>query len=379
MTLLPFTKCSIRKQRCCFRFRGSSCLSYQAVSSTSWSISKGQMLPLDCAWNLLAQGELSSAVLQPHCNRAERKCSSLAEWAPPWNSDRETRRYLSLCSGLAEDRELPFSCWHLGQHPCERGSFYLSLWLHWNSNPQPAPACLVEQVREHGLGHPPPPLLEAEVSPHPLAGLASRQRPAQAMLGQQGRKVGWGHGKQLGALFRYKGKQAPIMRQTRCVEGLRLPSRHMRSCKCQLPQHWVSAESSVPTAPIQAAVSQQWQDRKSRGGSAGPTRRGQKGSLCSECRVQTAHHGLELVPFFTSSRHLTGNTQGKSPTSSSPVLEIFFVPFIAAIPSSFWLSTVATPLEQQCSCPAWSFPRSFLATFKTDNALPTFCSFIPLF
>lgn len=109
------------------------------MSGTSWIISKGQMVPLDCAWNFLAQGKLSDAVL--HCNRAERKCSSLAEWVPPWNSDREACRYLSLSSGLAEDKELPFLCCCLGQHPCQRGSFYLSLWLPWNSNPQqPQPA-----------------------------------------------------------------------------------------------------------------------------------------------------------------------------------------------------------------------------------------------
>lgn len=29
------------------------------------------------------------------------------------------------------------------------------------------------------------------------------------------------------------------MWQTRCAEGLRLPSRHMRSCKCPLSQQWV--------------------------------------------------------------------------------------------------------------------------------------------
>lgn len=68
------------------------------------------MLPLDCAWNLLALGELSNAVLQPRCNKAERKWSSLTEWAPPWKSDREICRYLSLSSGLAEDKELPFPC-----------------------------------------------------------------------------------------------------------------------------------------------------------------------------------------------------------------------------------------------------------------------------
>lgn len=188
-------------------------LSHQAMFGTPWIISKGQMLPLDFAWNLLAQGEQGDAVLQPRCNRAERKWSSLAEWAPPWTVT-GTHAGTSVClsSGLAEDKELPFPHWHLGQHSCQRGSFYLSLWLHWNSNPQPASACLAEQVREHGLGHPPP-LLEAEVSPHPLPSLASRLCPAQ---GQQGRKVGRGHSKQLAAPFNARLKGTHCMANTMC-------------------------------------------------------------------------------------------------------------------------------------------------------------------
>lgn len=143
-----------------------------------------------------------------------------------------------------------------------------------------------------------------------------------------------------------------------------------------LPALGPSAESLAPTAPLQGCPCRlQCHSSGSTGKAEVPY-----SQRAERLSVSWVHHGLEPVPFFTSSRHLQGNIQGESPTgATSPVLESFFIPFIAIIPSSFWLSTVAAPLEKPHSCPAWSFPRSFLATFKTDNALPTFCSFIPLF
>lgn len=59
MTLLPFTKLQHQKMKV-YRFGFpliAGCVRYL------WIISKGQMLPLVRAWNLLAQGELSDAML----------------------------------------------------------------------------------------------------------------------------------------------------------------------------------------------------------------------------------------------------------------------------------------------------------------------------
>lgn len=92
----------------------------------------------------------------------------------------------------------------------------------------------------------------------------------------------------------------------------------------------------------------------------------------------------ELMPFFTSfSRHLPDNIQGKSPTSAtSPVLETFFIPFIAIIllirrPPRLTVNCCYS-LRVAALLPSLIFPK-VLATFKIDNALPTFHSFISLF
>lgn len=136
------------------------------------------------AWNLLAQGGLSDAVLltaKPRWSREKMVQPGRTDSLKQWQGDMQVPQPL-LWVGWGEGAAIfPADTWSWsqGQHLCERGSFYLSLRLRWNSNPQPASACLAEQVREHGLEHPPPPLLQPEVSPHPLPSLASRQHPAQ--------------------------------------------------------------------------------------------------------------------------------------------------------------------------------------------------------
>lgn len=88
---------------------------------------------------------------------------------PYGTSGRETPRYHRRFSpGWLRTRSCPSPCcsWFEGQRSWERGLFYLPLRLLWNRNPQPASACLAQQVREHGPEHPPP-LQEAEVYPTP--------------------------------------------------------------------------------------------------------------------------------------------------------------------------------------------------------------------
>lgn len=103
-----------------------------------------------------------------------------------------------------------------------------------------------------------------------------------------------------------------------------------------------SAESWVPTAPLQGRLCRLQCHSSGRTEKAEvavlalhPEGRKVLCVLSAGYKQGLKHHGQEPVP-FTSSRHLPGNIQGKSPTSAtSPVLEMFFIPFIAIIPSSF--------------------------------------------
>lgn len=116
------------------------------------------MLPSVRAWNLLAQGELSDAVLLTATLRRSREKmvqpgrmdSSLKQWQGDMQVP-QTLLWVVWGQGAALFPADTWS-WYEGQHSWERGSFYLSLRLCWNSNPQPASACLAEQVRECGPG-----------------------------------------------------------------------------------------------------------------------------------------------------------------------------------------------------------------------------------
>ena len=101
--------------------------------------------------------------------------------------------------------------------------------------------------------------------------------------------------------------------------------------------------SIFPGMPAEAVVPHRWQGIAYRAvkaelASTGSTpRRAER--LCPAVQ-RTDSHAVGFPgpkPFFTSSsRHLLDNIQGKSPTSAtSPLLETFFIPFIAIIPSSF--------------------------------------------
>lgn len=135
-------------------------------------------------------------------------------------------------------------------------------------------------------------------------------------------------------------RRLEIAFKTPVIHGeLQVPTLPARGPLCRE----LGPQSIFPGTPAQAVVPHRWQGIAYRAGKAelvstGSTpKRAER--LCPAVQHTNSHAAgfPELMPFFTSSsRHLPDNIQGKSPTSAtSPVLETFFPPFIAIIPSSF--------------------------------------------